>query len=88
MTTQRPAAALTVPGLTDDLPITPLPIMHNGYDVTFLNGHAEIIVPLGVTPDGQEVQLTVSDPDILGKLVYLAMLAQGRMGVAKTGRAA
>lgn len=90
MSDLKPSATLTVPGICHNLPIEQLTVKGSGHNVTFLNGHAEIILPIGVTATGQEVRLVISDLQFLAELVYAAMLDQARLGstVAPAGRAA
>ena len=81
MTAQHPAARLTVPGICHRLPVEPRPD-GGSYDVTFLNGHPQIVLPLGVTETGQEVSLIITDLQYLNELVYAALLDQGRLANA------
>ena len=83
MSAKLPAAELSINGICHDIALAPLPVGHRGYDVTFVNGRAQIVVPLGVTEDGQEAHLRVTDPQILSTLVFLATVGQGRMGVRR-----
>ena len=74
-----PAAQLTVPGYFHNIPVTQ-PDPNAGLpDVTFLNSHAQIELPVAVTETGQTVILRFTNPEDIGWLVSRAVLAQGRL---------
>jgi hypothetical protein len=85
----QPAATLTVPGICHNLPISELADGAGSYDVTWLNGHPQIVLPLGLTQTGQEVRLVISARHLLDQITYAALLDQARFGSAEpAGRAA
>jgi hypothetical protein len=86
----QPAARLTIPGICHNLPIRALPDGAAGYEVTWLNGQAQIVLPIGLTENGQEVRLTISARHLLDQITYAAMLDQARYADATVppGRAA
>ena len=82
MRDREPAAQLTAPGFLHNLPLEAVDSNAVQPDVTWLNGHAQIDLPIGVTQTGQSVMLRITDPQKLGQLVYRAMLAQARLAQA------
>ena len=77
-----PAAQFTVPGYFHNMPVRAVDPDAGLPDVTFLNGHAQIEVPVAVTETGQLVILRFTDPEEIGRLVSRAALAQGRLAGA------
>ena len=82
MTAPAAEIELTAPGFCHHLPVHPLPDDGSGYEVTWLNGQAQIIVPVGREANGQMVALIFTDLHALDQLVYRVMLAQARLAQA------